>query len=178
MTRRRPWAGRIVYGPTNGVILPAGTNTLTVLFTPTDTNYGPTNLSVQLVVEPAPLTITANSTNKIYGQTLTLGAGQTAFTSSGLVIGDSVTSVTLTSAGAGSGAPVGTYSIVPSAAVGIGLTNYSLSYSNGVLTVGLGNYTANWATPTNIVYGTPLGTNENDATATVAASMCTARRTA
>ena len=159
--------GTYVYGPTNGVILPAGTNTLTVLFTPTDTNYGPTNLSVQLVVDPAPLTITANSTNKIYGQTLTLGAGQTAFTSSGLVIGDSVTSVTLTSAGAGSGAPVGTYSIVPSAAVGIGLTNYSLSYSNGVLTVGLGNYTANWATPTNIVYGTPLGTNENDATATV-----------
>ncbi|MEI8290974.1 MAG: cadherin-like beta sandwich domain-containing protein, partial [Verrucomicrobiota bacterium] len=42
--------GSYNYNPTNGVVLPAGTNTLQVSFTPTDTNYAATNLSVQLVV--------------------------------------------------------------------------------------------------------------------------------
>jgi len=128
-------AGTNVYNPTNGVVLAAGTNTLTVVFTPADTNYAGTNLSVLLVVTPAPLTVTASNASKIYGQTLTLGAGQTAFTTSGLVSGDSVTSVTLSSAGADSNAVSGPYPITPSLAVGSGLSNYNITYSNGVLTV-------------------------------------------
>ncbi len=47
---------------------------------------------------PAPLTITANDRSKPYGTTLTLGG--TEFTVTGLVPGDSVDSVTLTSLGA------------------------------------------------------------------------------
>jgi uncharacterized repeat protein (TIGR01451 family) len=118
-----------------------------------------------LAVTPAPLTITANSTNKVYNTTLVFAG--TEFSTSALVAGDSVTNVSLASAGAGSGAGVGSYSIIPSGAVGKGLTNYSLTYSNGVLTVGPGIYTAGWPVPTNLVYGTPLGTNQNAATATV-----------
>jgi len=159
--------GAFTYNPTNGVVLPAGTNTLTVLFTPTDTNYATTNLSVPLIVTPAPLIITADSTNKVYGTTLTLGSGQTAFTSSGLVNGDSVTSVTLASAGATGAAPVGTYPLIPSDAVGSGLTNYSIGYSNGTLAVVNGAYSITWTNPASIVYGTPLGTNENNASATI-----------
>jgi len=127
--------GTNVYSPTNGVVLAAGTNTLTVVFTPTDTNYAGTNLSVLLVVTPAPLTVTASNQTKAFGQSLTLGMGQTAFKTSGLVNADSVTSVTLFSAGADSNAVSGPYPIIPSLAVGSGLSNYNITYSNGVLTV-------------------------------------------
>jgi hypothetical protein len=43
--------------------------------------------------------------------------------------------VTLTSTGAGAFAPAGSYTIVPSAASGSGLTNYTINYVNGTLTV-------------------------------------------
>jgi uncharacterized repeat protein (TIGR01451 family) len=162
-------AGTFVYNPTNGTVLPAGTNALHVVFTPTDTNYAATNLSVLLVVTPAPLSITAGNQSKLYGTTLNLGT--TNFIASGLVNGDTVTNVTLTSAGAASGAAIGTYPIIASNALGIGLTNYNLSYVNGTLTVNPSTYTASWPTPTNIVYGTALGTNQNNATASVAGTF-------
>jgi hypothetical protein len=86
------------------------------------------------VSKAAALTITANDSSKIYGAAVTFAG--TEFTVSGLKSGDSVTSVTLNSAGAGAAANVDTYVIVPSSAVGIGLTNYdSISYANGTLTV-------------------------------------------
>ena len=61
----------------------------------------------------------------------------TEFTTSGLVNGDTVTSVTLTSTGSAATATVAgsPYPIVPSAAVGTGLGNYTISYVNGTLTV-------------------------------------------
>jgi hypothetical protein len=99
----------------------------------TDANYfGATN-SQSFTITPVALGITASNTNKSYGQTVTFAG--TEFTSSGLVGGDSVSSVTLTSAGATNTAIVGTYSIVPSAASGTGLGNYVISYTNGTLTV-------------------------------------------
>ena len=58
----------------------------------------------------------------------------TSFTESGLVDGDTVTSVNLIAPGGGE-APEGTYPIVPSAAVGTGLSNYTISYLNGTLAV-------------------------------------------
>ena len=51
---------------------------------------------------------------KTYGDLVTFAG--TEFTPAGLVNGDVVTSVTLTSAGAAAAAAVGTYPIVPSAA--------------------------------------------------------------
>ena len=81
----------------------------------------------------ATLTITANNSTRIYGSTITLS--NTQFSDSGLVNSDTVSSVTLTSAGAASGAGVGNYAIVASAAVGSGLSNYAINYVNGSLTV-------------------------------------------
>ena len=56
-----------------------------------------------------------------------------------MVAGDSVTSVTLASAGAAAGAtvvdPGPHYAIVPSLAVGIGLSDYAISYADGTMTV-------------------------------------------
>jgi hypothetical protein len=86
-----------------------------------------------LTVTPAALTITANNRTKSFGQTVTFAG--TEFTTSALLNNDTVTSVTLTSAGATAAATVATYSIVPSAAVGTGLGNYTLTYVDGLLTV-------------------------------------------
>jgi len=86
-------------------------------------------------IAAAALTVTANNRVKTYGQTATLGT--TAFTTSGLVNGDSVTGATLTSAGSIATATVagGPYAIVASAATGSGLANYTITYNNGSLTV-------------------------------------------
>jgi hypothetical protein len=88
-----------------------------------------------LLVTPAPLRVTANSTTKPYGQTLTLAG--TEFTTSGLLNGDTVNQLVLTSAGAAATATVAgsTYSIVPSSAQGNGLGNYTITYANGSLAV-------------------------------------------
>lgn len=91
------------------------------------------------------VTITANDQTKTYGTTLSLGTS--AFTVSGLAVGDSVTSVTLNSRGAVNTAvvpPSGrTYRIIPSAAVFTGVApasgnyahKYRIRYVPGKLTV-------------------------------------------
>jgi hypothetical protein len=98
-------------------------------------NYTISYVNGELTVDPAALTITADDRSKSYGDTVTFAG--TEFTTTGLVNGDAVTSVTLTSAGAAASASVAgsPYAIVPSAAVGAGLGNYTISYVNGELTV-------------------------------------------
>ena len=99
-------------------------------------NYSISYVDGDLTVDSAALTITADSTSKTYGQTATFAG--TEFTESGLVNGDTITGVTLTSAGAVTDAPVAgsQYAVVPSGAVGTGLGNYTISYVDGGLTVG------------------------------------------
>src|ERR1019366_6402449 len=100
-------------------------------------NYSLHYANGTLTVLAIDLTITAKSASKNYGDPLTFAGSE--FTTSGLKNSDTVTSVTLTSAGAAATATVATpgptYAIVPSAAVGSGLGNYSLHYANGTLTV-------------------------------------------
>jgi gliding motility-associated-like protein len=81
------------------------------------------------------LTITANNQVKCQGVAFTFA--NTQFTSTGLVNGDVVNGVSLSSAGSpaaalANGSP---YAIVPSAAVGNGLSNYNIVYVNGSFTV-------------------------------------------
>jgi mucin-19 len=128
--------GNFAYTPASGMILNAGTRTLSVVFTPTDTvDYRNVTNTVSLVVSPASLTVTANNRTKSYSQTVTFAG--TEFVTSGLVNGNTVTSVTLASSGASATATVGgsPYTIVPSVAVGTGLANYTISYASGGLTV-------------------------------------------
>jgi filamentous hemagglutinin family protein len=98
-------------------------------------NYAVNFVGANLVVDPRPLTITANNANKIYGNTLTFAG--TEFNASGLVNGDTVNTVTLASAGAAATAQVagGPFPIVASNAVGTGLANYAVNYVNGTLTL-------------------------------------------
>ena len=79
----------------------------------------------------------------------------TEFSASGLLNGDTVNSVTLTSAGAAPTATVAgsPYAISPSAAVGTGLGNYTITYVDGELTVDLATLTITAIDATK-VYGT------------------------
>ena len=95
--------------------------------------YGSASNFAAVTVIPAPLGITASNVSKTYGQTVAFAG--TEFSTSGLLFGDAATSVTLTSPGAINTAPVSGYAIAPSAAVGSGLANYTITYTNGTLTV-------------------------------------------
>jgi hypothetical protein len=100
-------------------------------------NYDIDYVDGTLTVAPRALTITANDRSKPYGLAVTFAG--TEFTTGSLVGSDEVTSVTLASAGAAASATVAApgpaYAVVPSAAVGSGLGNYTLAYVNGTLTV-------------------------------------------
>ena len=100
-------------------------------------DYRIVSLDSVLSVTPAPaFTVTALDQSKTYGQTFSFEG--TEYTTSGLVAGDAVTSLDLTSAGAAAGAPVSgaPYAIVPSDATGIGLIG-DLGFANyaGILYV-------------------------------------------
>jgi hypothetical protein len=114
--------------------LPPGAHTITVRYSGS-TGFAASTYSTVMTVKPAPLTITANSTSKTYGQAVTFAG--TEFTTEGLVNGDTVTGVTLTSDGTAAAAPVAgsPYAIVPSAPAGSGLSNYTITYKNGALSV-------------------------------------------
>ena len=118
-----------------------------------------------LEVNPAPLTITADNDSKSYGTLQTFSG--TEFSETGLVTanGDTITGVTETSTGATATATVGTYEIVPSAATGTGLGNYTIRYVNGTLTVNPATPTISWSNPAPIPYFTPLTGTQLDATA-------------
>src|SRR3954469_24215775 len=97
----------------------------------TTSNYTLVFTGSTLDITPGGLTIPAGSDSKVYGTAF----APTAFTVAGLLNSDTVASVTLTSAGSGASAPVGSYDIAPSAAIGTGLTNYTISYLPGALAV-------------------------------------------
>ncbi|MDB5796498.1 MAG: hxuA 1 [Paucimonas sp.] len=87
-------------------------------------------------ITPAPLTIKANNGTKVFGTVATFAA--TAFTSTGLVNGETVGGVTETSPGTVATAPPGpAYPITPSNATGgsFSSSNYAINYVNGSLTV-------------------------------------------
>jgi Subtilase family/Lamin Tail Domain/Bacterial Ig domain/Putative Ig domain/IPT/TIG domain len=112
----------------------------------TSVGAAPVNVPVATsAVSPKVLVITAQNRAKFFGATLSLG--DSAFDASGLVLGQTIGSVTLTASGgtAAADAP-GTYSITPSAATGgtFVAANYDISYQPGALTVTAPTF-AEWA---------------------------------
>jgi hypothetical protein len=88
------------------------------------------------------LSITADNRTKEFGQTLTLGAGQTAFTPGEMGRTDKIDTVTITaSGGTEANDPAGTYVLTPSAPVGQNFAtgNYDIYYTPGTLTVTWGS---------------------------------------
>jgi len=119
-----------------------GKGTLTIVegSTNKEVNYAVTFVGADFEITKRPITLLANDRSKIYGETLGLGTTEFALTSGTLAAGgtETVTSVTLTSAGAINTAPAGTYSVTASNATGSGgflESNYDVTYSTGTLTV-------------------------------------------
>jgi hypothetical protein len=123
-------AGTFSYSPALGTVLGAGTQTLSVIFAPTDTTdyTTPSASTVALTVYKAPLTIVANNAARVFGAANPVFGG----TVSGAVNGDVFTESFATSATAASIA--GIYAIVP-AVVGANLANYAVTATNGALTI-------------------------------------------
>ncbi len=105
-------------------------------------NFNPANYTIRyvngtLTVAPVALTITALNQTKSYGSSLVLNG--TEFSVAGLVNGDTVSRVNLTSTGltATAGVQAGGHAIVASNPTGAGFNpaNYSASFVNGTLTV-------------------------------------------
>jgi len=88
-----------------------------------------------ITVDPKPLIITANDQTKVYGTAFNFTG--TEFSAAGLINNDAVTGAVLTSPGAQASADVSgsPYVITPSAASGTGISNYSISYTNGTFSI-------------------------------------------
>jgi len=125
--------GTLTYSPEPGTVLNAGPGqTLSVTFTPTDTNsFTTTSTEVTINVLKAGLTVTAESTSKVFGAALP------AFTATydGFVFNQGTNDLT-TPAGvvaeADASSDVGSYSVTASGAVS---SNYSFNYVEGSLTI-------------------------------------------
>jgi len=100
-----------------------------------DPNYTFNYVAGALTITKAALTVKANTQTKVYGTAFTFAG--TEFTTTGLQPGDAVTSATFASPGAAATATVAgsPYTITPSAAVGTGLSNYTITYTTNTFTV-------------------------------------------
>jgi hypothetical protein len=99
-------------------------------------NYTVTPPPLVASITPAPLTITANNREKLEGETV-IFAG-TEFQATGLVGGETVANVAMSSAGAPSAATAGSYSITPNTAAGANgfdAANYRITFNLGTLLV-------------------------------------------
>ncbi len=149
--------GTFAYTPAAGTVLGAGSKTLSVTFTPTDSvNYASATASVSITVNQAtPVLTWATPAAIAYGTPL--GAAQLNATS---------------------GAVGGTFAYTPAAgtvlAVGpqtlsvtftpIDATDYTTASATVSLTVTKAVPVISWTTPANIAYGTPLGIGQLNAT--------------
>jgi hypothetical protein len=123
--------GSFDYSPTNGTVLDAGTNTLTVVFTPKDlVDYSVATDTVSVVVAPVPLTVIVANASRQVGQTNPVFTG----TLTGLVNGDNITATYDCATGLSS--PAGTYPIIPTLHDPNDRSpNYNITATDGTLTV-------------------------------------------
>ncbi|MBB2181275.1 MBG-2 domain-containing protein, partial [Gluconacetobacter tumulicola] len=128
-------------------------------------NYAVTYQPGTLTIDPATLTVTALNQTSTYGQAPTLGTSQ--FSTTGLVNGNRVSSVTLATT-ATSATPVGTYAITAAGATGTGLSNYAVTYAPGTLTIDPAALTVTALNQTSIYGQAPaLGTSQFSTTGLV-----------
>ncbi|MGE0076220.1 MAG: MBG domain-containing protein [Bacteroidales bacterium] len=157
-------AGSFSYSFSADSIFDAGVHTLTVTFTPDNSNYSAATETVSYTVNKAELLATADN--------LTLQTGSTipelTFTYSGFVNGDDVSDLDLAPVAttkATSSSAAGSYSIYVLAGTD---NNYNLSYQKGTLTLTtLSVPVITWDAPADITYGTALSATQLNAATTV-----------
>ena len=122
-------AGGFAYNPALGAVLGAGAQPLQAMFSPNDaTDFTAVIAKNSLVVNKAPLTISANSGTRVYGLPNPTFTGSIA----GAVNGDVLTESFTTTATAMSN--VATYPIIPGV-TGAAVNNYAQAPTNGTLTI-------------------------------------------
>ncbi|NYF54053.1 beta strand repeat-containing protein, partial [Tunturiibacter gelidoferens] len=156
-------AGTFTYTPAIGNIPAAGTDTLSVTFTPTDTtNYTSATKTVQIVVTQAVPVITwANPAAITYGTALSA----TQLNATASVAGTFIYSP---ASGATPGAGTDTLSVTfkPTDA-----TDYTTATATVQLVVNKATPVITWANPAAITYGTALSATQLNASASVAGSF-------
>ncbi|MEO6547742.1 MAG: MBG domain-containing protein [Ferruginibacter sp.] len=127
----------------------------------TTANYAITYTNGTLTVNKADLTITADDRSKTFGTALTGITGSTAFTSSGLQNGNTLTTLTIGyGTGSSTAAAVGTYANTVTASAVLGAngylaSNYNIVYVTGNIIVSAANLIIT-ANNVNKTYGTSL----------------------
>lgn len=153
-------AGTFVYSPQAGTVPPAGTQTLSVTFTPTDTNdYSTATATVQVVVNKATPTITWATPGAIVFGTALSAAQQNATAN--------VPGTFAYSPAPGTVLPAGTQTL-STTFTPTDSNDYSTAMASVQLMVTKATPTITWATPAPIVLGTPLSAAQLNATANVA----------
>jgi len=127
-------AGTFAYSPAAGTILHAGTQTLSVAFTPSDTaDYTSATATVNLTVNPAPLTVAAQNASRVYGTANpSFSVVYAGFVGTDTAAGLSGTLTFTTSASVSSA--VGSYAVTPG---GLTSADYAISFVPGTLSVTL-----------------------------------------
>jgi phospholipase C len=162
--------GAFAYTPALGTILPAGPQTLSVTFTPTDTvDYSSSTVTTPLTVTPAVLTVTANNVAFTYGGSLpaltSAIAGYLNGDTRSVVKGAAVLSTTGTSTSQAGAYPISVAQGTLTAA------NYTFTFVSGTLTIKQATPVITWPTPAPVTYGTALSGTQLDATASVSGSF-------
>jgi hypothetical protein len=123
--------GVFSFSPPAGTVLNAGTNVLSAAFAPSDsTDYYSVTDYVNLVVSPAPLSVTASNFTRPYGLNNPVFTGSLV----GLVNGDTITATY--NCAATSSSPAEDYLIVPKLSdPDDRLPNYQVSTTDGILTI-------------------------------------------
>jgi hypothetical protein len=146
--------GTFVYTPAAGTVLPGGLQTLSVTFTPTDTtDYSAAKATVQLTVNKAVLTVTANNASRAYG-----AANPTVTTTiTGFQNGDPqsvVSGAPVLTPGAALSSPAGSYAIEVGQGT-LSAANYTFKLVNGTLTIFKATLTVT-ASNAHVAYNQPL----------------------
>ncbi|MFZ1083824.1 MAG: AAA family ATPase, partial [Terracidiphilus sp.] len=157
-----PVPGKFVYTPAVGEVLSAGAHTLSVLFTPVDSNFPPAQAAVSLSVTKAIPTITWTAPAAIsYGAPLSA----TQLNAKASVPGSFVYAPA-----AGEVLPAGTHTLsatfTPRDTADVATAQAEVS-----LTVSKATPLITWSAPAAISYGTPLGATQLNATALVPGSF-------
>jgi len=157
--------GTFAYSPAAGTVLGAGTQTLTVIFTPTDTaNYTTVTAKVQLQVTQAVPTVALSCQEVAYD-----GKAHGCTT-------------TATGVGVGGAAVNGSWVVIPASETGAGAypvaatftssdANYTGNTATAKLIIDKATPTISWPTPATLALGTAISNTQLDATASVPGTL-------
>lgn len=144
-----PTSGTFTYTPAAAAVLGAGTQTLGLVFTPTDlVDYAVTSVAVQLTVNKLAATVAADNQTRPFGQQNPTLTG----TLSGFLTADNVSATYATTATQTS--DVGSYAITPTLVdPNARLGNYTVTPSAGTLTITQATQSISFTAPAGVHYG-------------------------